>query len=121
MDNFIDTVALHPSVQAAVLCGSLMMNKYYALTDDSIAFCISLSMFRIFSTVRLVILILMLPVLHPRYKTSYFVKAGWKREWIKIVEDLVRQEWQSSYKPMVAMTALSPLTTAMTTTALSTV
>jgi maltodextrin utilization protein YvdJ len=68
--------------------------------------------------VRLMILIVMLPVLHPHCKTSYFVKASWKHEWIKTAEDLVQQEWQSSYKPMVAMTAL---TTAMSTTAMSTV
>jgi hypothetical protein len=69
-----------------------MMNKYYALTDDSITFHISMGMFRIFSVVGLVILILMLPVLHPHYKTSYLVKAGWKREWIKTAEDLVQQD-----------------------------
>jgi hypothetical protein len=47
MDDFIDTVSLHPSIRAAALRGSLMMNKYYALTDDSIVFRISMSMFRI--------------------------------------------------------------------------
>jgi hypothetical protein len=38
MDDFIDNIDLHPTVCAAALQGSLLMNKYYSLTDDSIAF-----------------------------------------------------------------------------------
>jgi hypothetical protein len=38
MDDFIDNIDLHPTVRAAALRGSLLMNKYYSLTDDSIAF-----------------------------------------------------------------------------------
>jgi hypothetical protein len=59
-----------------------MMNKYYSLTDGSIAFQIAINM----STPLTLILLLTvdiadfigMTVLHPHYKASYFVKAGWE-------------------------------------------
>jgi hypothetical protein len=43
MDDFIDNNDLHPTVRAAALRGSLMMNKYYSLTDDSNVFRVAMS------------------------------------------------------------------------------
>jgi hypothetical protein len=44
MDDFIDDAGLHPVVRSAALRGSLMMNKYYSLTDKSMAFCVAMGM-----------------------------------------------------------------------------
>ncbi|KAF7358401.1 Zinc finger BED domain-containing protein 4 [Mycena venus] len=38
MDDFIDNPELSPCVRAAAMRGQVMMNKYYALSDDSIFF-----------------------------------------------------------------------------------
>ena len=78
-----------------------MINKYYSLTDESIALCVAMGMLVPVSSPSTYIL---LSVLHPSYKTSYFVKDGWERDWIKAAEDLIQQEWKSHYKltsPMV--------------------
>lgn len=40
------------------------------------------------------------PVLHLKYKTKYFVDAGWERPWIQVAEELVRSEWRANYKKM---------------------
>jgi hypothetical protein len=43
-------------------------------------------------------------VLHPRYKSSYFVKAKWPRDWIATAEDILREHWSVYYKPATADT-----------------
>ena len=52
-------------------------------------------------------------VLHPSYKTSYFVKAGWECDWIKNVEGLAHEVWHS-YKP-AAVPAAAPVPSTSTT------
>jgi hypothetical protein len=44
-------------------------------------------------------------VLHPRYKSTYFLKAKWPCDWIKTAE-LLQNEWETNYK-----TVLSPPST----------
>jgi hypothetical protein len=44
LDKFINNFDLSPVVQHAALCGMLMLNKYYALTDDSIVYRLAMSM-----------------------------------------------------------------------------
>ena len=83
MDDFIDNE--DPVIRSAALRGSLMMNKYYSLTDESITFRVAMGMLVPVSSQSTYIL---LSVLHPSYKTSYFVKAGWECDWIKAAEDL---------------------------------
>jgi hypothetical protein len=43
LDEFLDNTALLPAVRAAALRGIIMMNKYYALTDDSAIFRVAMS------------------------------------------------------------------------------
>ncbi|KAJ6559259.1 hypothetical protein B0H10DRAFT_1846034, partial [Mycena sp. CBHHK59/15] len=45
---------------------------------------------------------------HPKYKTAYFAKAKWPREWIKTAEDLVRYEWETHYKPQTKKKTAEP-------------
>ncbi|KAJ6596444.1 hypothetical protein B0H10DRAFT_1828410, partial [Mycena sp. CBHHK59/15] len=47
-------------------------------------------------------------VVHPKYKTAYFAKAKWPREWIKTAEDLVRYEWETHYKPQTKKKTAEP-------------
>lgn len=44
-----------------------------------------------------------LSVLHPRHKLSYFKKAKWEGEWIKAAMQLVRAEFDTSYKSGLAL------------------
>ncbi|KAH9981886.1 hypothetical protein BJV77DRAFT_928695, partial [Russula vinacea] len=57
------------AVRAAALHGLSVMNKYYALTDESIIHWIAM-------------------ILHPRYKTTYFSKARWPRAWINTAKSI---------------------------------
>ncbi len=41
-------------------------------------------------------------VLHPRHKLDYFIKAGWEEDWIERAKQLVRAEFERSYKPGIS-------------------
>ena len=99
LDAFVDDESLHPCVRVSAARGRVMMNKYYGLSDDSIMFRIAmrkpLTHSRSLSTTKLI-----LAVLHPKYKSAYFIKAGWPSAWIKTAEDLLRSQWRDHYKPV---------------------
>lgn len=40
-------------------------------------------------------------VLHPKYKMTYFHNENWEATWIKTAQDMLREEWQKYYKPMI--------------------
>jgi hypothetical protein len=40
----------------------------------------------------------LLTVLHPRHKLSYFKKAKWENDWIEAARQLVRAEFNRSYR-----------------------
>jgi hypothetical protein len=40
-------------------------------------------------------------VLHPRFKSLYFVKAKWPRDWITTAEGILRDKWEKNYKTSV--------------------
>ncbi|KAJ3511231.1 hypothetical protein NMY22_g15715 [Coprinellus aureogranulatus] len=88
-DTVIDNQALHPAVRHAAMRGLKMLNKYYGRTDDSIVYRIAM-------------------MLHPRYKTQYFVKAGWDASWIEEAKTIIRNEWRDHYKPSADIPAPSP-------------
>ncbi|KAG1718295.1 hypothetical protein EDD22DRAFT_792586 [Suillus occidentalis] len=43
---------------------------------------------------------LLMPVLHPRHKLTYFTNAGWEQDWIQTASNLVHQEFNFSYADM---------------------
>ena len=43
LDEFIDGATLPPAIHSAAVRGSLMLNKYYSKTDESVIFCIAMS------------------------------------------------------------------------------
>ena len=43
LDEFIDDATLPPAIRSAAVRGSLMLNKYYSKTDESVIFRIAMS------------------------------------------------------------------------------
>ena len=66
------------------------MNRYYSLTDSSNIYRIAM-------------------VLHPGMKLKYFCNQKWEEEWIEQAENLVREEYISSYKKVPEETNATPM------------
>ncbi|EAU89851.2 hypothetical protein CC1G_07003 [Coprinopsis cinerea okayama7 len=81
-DEFIDNTERHPAVRHAALRGLKMLNKYYSKTDKSIVYRIAM-------------------ILHPGYKTNYFMTAKWEPEWIVAAKAIARDEWVTYYKSAI--------------------
>ena len=43
LDEFIDAATLPPAICSAAVHGFLMLNKHYSKTDESVIFCIAMS------------------------------------------------------------------------------
>jgi hypothetical protein len=101
IDENISDLTLPPAVRVATARGRKMLDKYYGLTDDTIvyriAMCTSLSLVR----KHIQLTYSHYAVLHPQYKALYFSKAGWPHDWILTAEEILRNEWNSNYKPTV--------------------
>ena len=74
-----------------------MLNKYYSLTDESVIYHIAMSGFLIFSWLGYLSFLVVL-VLHPHYKTTYFSHAKWPQQWITNAESLATKVWTEKYK-----------------------
>jgi hypothetical protein len=37
-------------------------------------------------------------VLHPKYKLKYFEKLKWEDDWVKTVDEIVREEFKRNYE-----------------------
>jgi hypothetical protein len=102
LDDYAGNVDYAPAVRMAAVRGHTMLNKYYGLTDDSVVYRIAMCMSHITISHFIICLLVDYLVLHPRYKSTYFQKAGWPREWIRTAEDILRKEWETNYKPGVS-------------------
>lgn len=103
-DAVLDSSTTSLAIQHAALRGLLLLNKYYACTDDMIVYRISMSTFHkviFFLSSHLCYL-----VLHPRIKTQYFKKAGWEEEWIENAKFIAKNEWVTNYKPSTSASTL---------------
>lgn len=80
----------------ALSIGKKTLNKYYALTDNSDIYRIAMGMF-------LTTITSMsaddFAVLHPSFKTNYFSRLHWQKEWIEAAIGVTRDAWTSRYKP----------------------
>lgn len=47
----------------------------------------------------------MFQVLHPSFKLDYFKRANWEKDWIDEAIRLIREEWETYYKPAAAPVA----------------
>jgi hypothetical protein len=97
MDKLTDSLKItaskphHVAIQAAMKLARAKMNRYYSLTDSSSAYRISM-------------------VLHPGMKLEYFRQHKWEDDWIEEAENLVREEYISSYESKeTASTATKPV------------
>jgi hypothetical protein len=106
-DKSIDDATLHPSVRHAALHEVLMLNKYYAKTDESVVYQIAMSMSLSSFTVSYLRTHHQL-VFHPELKLDYFKKARWLPEWIAEARRLAPVEWEARYKPTLPRTPLAP-------------
>ncbi|KAF8550527.1 hypothetical protein OG21DRAFT_397915 [Imleria badia] len=70
--------SLHPCARPSLL-QKKTLNRYYELTDSSDVYRIAM-------------------VLHPRHKLQYFRQANWEQDWINTAEELVREEYNRTYK-----------------------
>ena len=96
---------IHRSVQNSVKRGLAALNKYYALTDQSLVarFALRKSTFYY----------IFFPdstdcgsslVLHPSYKTHYMQEQGWPSSWIEAALKLLRTRWRREYQPATKST-----------------
>ncbi|KAJ7716708.1 ribonuclease H-like domain-containing protein, partial [Mycena metata] len=83
--EMIDNTSLHTAIRHAANTGLAVLNKYYSFTDDSEIYRIAM-------------------ILHPRYKTFYFLTVGWEQTWIDEALRLLCLAWTSHYKPQPAQT-----------------
>lgn len=48
-----------------------------------------------------------LAVLHPKYKLNYFRNAHWESSWIDTAQEMLRDEWNKFYKPLIDVSYLA--------------
>lgn len=111
LEDSIDNAALPLVVRHAALRGYLMLNKYYSLTDESVVYRIAMSRFFHLCYITLLTFLFHFLVLHPRYKTSYFLRAKWPQQWITDAETLARNVWREKYKKEIRKPAAQTIPT----------
>jgi hypothetical protein len=91
-------LSLPASIRSAATLGKHTLNKYYNMTDLS-------EVYRIAMGKPFLILYLLCftnwpvwKVLHPRHKLGYFKSAKWDDKWIKTAKQIVRDEFERTYK-----------------------
>lgn len=97
LDDFADDDTLVATVRAAAERGRVVLNKYYKKTDESIVYRIAMSKHCPYSIYWYFANIF--AVLHPAYKTQYFRLHKWTEEWIDEAKDIIKEEWETYYKP----------------------
>ena len=100
LDEHLANAALNvnypTSIKAAIAIGKKTLNRYYDKTDHSEVFRIAMGqIILLFYCVSQANFYL---VLHPKHKLKYFEQAGWENEWVEKAEELVRTEFERSYK-----------------------
>lgn len=89
----------HPCTRAAAAKGYAILNKYYSRTDGSVMY--RLCMSKLFVRFHVHLSKLGCPVLHPRYKLTWFKKMEWETEWIDTAVELFQTIYDEYYKPNV--------------------
>jgi hypothetical protein len=91
-------LSLPASIRAAATLGKRTLNKYYKMTDLSEIYRIAMGkpfyFYFLFAMLRLTRLV----VLHPRHKLDYFKTAKWDKVWINMARQIVREEYERTYK-----------------------
>ncbi|KZS97031.1 hypothetical protein SISNIDRAFT_395007, partial [Sistotremastrum niveocremeum HHB9708] len=69
-------------IRHGALNGIKILNKYYSKSDDSVMYRVAM-------------------ILHPKFKTAYFVAKEWDDEWIERALEIVKEIWRRDYLPHV--------------------
>jgi hypothetical protein len=92
LDDFIADSTKFPIIHAATRRGLAMINKYYGLTDNSVIYRVAMCLSFYYATIILLSKQVARSVLHPCYKATYFARAKWPQEWVKMAEDILRDQ-----------------------------
>ena len=89
------------------MIGKNTMNRYYIKTDQSEVYRIAMGKSSTFySLVITFTYCYSILVLHPRHKLEYFKAQKWENEWIQAARDIVREEFDRSYKESASDNAM---------------
>lgn len=91
-------LSLPASIRAAATLGKRTLNKYYTMTDLSEVYRIAMGKAFLFHFLFAMLRLTWWVVLHPRHKLNYFKAAKWDKEWIDTARQIVREEYERSYK-----------------------
>ncbi len=92
-----DDMELHAAVRMACYRAMLVLNKYYAKSDESVIYRIAVSKSILIKR----LYIKTLAVMHPGYKLQYFRSQNWLQDWIDEAIVVLCEEW-NDYKPQSA-------------------
>lgn len=95
---------LAPSIRSALGLAKKTLNRYYTRTDESEVYRIAMSKPSVLSFVWCHVA-KYFTVLHPRHKLSYFKGAAWEQEWIDTAKEVLKAEFERSYRQELAMDA----------------
>jgi len=86
-------------IRAALAIGKNAINRYYNKTDQSEVYRTAMGkfFFHLFLRSQYSLTVILL-VLHPRHKLEYFKAQNWEHEWIQAARNIVRDEFDRSYK-----------------------
>ncbi len=98
INDAIQDESLHIAVRAAAARGRVILDKYYSKTDQSIMYRMAMSTSHTVSHLILVTYHGHDEVLHPQYKTDYFVDEEWEEEWIVAARDIITERWNTFYR-----------------------
>ncbi|KAE9398386.1 hypothetical protein BT96DRAFT_768775, partial [Gymnopus androsaceus JB14] len=68
-----------PVIHMAAARGLVVVDKYYAKTDDSLMYCLEM-------------------IMHLKHKLTYFNKEGWLPKWKEEAKRLLHEHWDTLYK-----------------------
>lgn len=96
---------LPASIRVGVQHGIIVLDKYYALTDDSIMWKTSMCMFFYFQLIHFSQNSI---VLHPKYRKQWFIRAQWNDTWVDTAVRAASKVWKRHYKTLVKEDDLVP-------------
>ncbi|KIJ29107.1 hypothetical protein M422DRAFT_188910 [Sphaerobolus stellatus SS14] len=90
LEKIVDDTKLLKAIRVAASNGFEVDDKYYALTDDSNIYRVTMAM-------------------HPSYKLAYFKQQQWPEDWVEQVLSIVRKVWKEKYLPQVKPLSMKPV------------
>ncbi|THU99617.1 hypothetical protein K435DRAFT_620982, partial [Dendrothele bispora CBS 962.96] len=79
LEAVVDNISQDDLLRISAKRGLMILDKYYAKTDDSLVYRSAMLM-------------------HPSYKTAYFKTAGWPDGWVTAAKESLIKHWETYYK-----------------------